>query len=505
MKNSNIGSELRSKSYETNSENFGASMQIANADNLLSNSLCDSSNASNFNKIFSDNHFSGQNNSQIKADNLNKISDKKSYLITAINAREIIDSRGFPTVEAEIYLSDGSFGICAVPSGASTGKLEACELRDGDKLRFLGKGVLRAVANVKEKIAAKLIGCKIASQRELDEILCELDGSENKSNLGANAILAVSLAFAKACAASEKKPLFAYLGGSQAAVMPVPMMNIINGGKHADNKIDIQEFMIAPIGARSIAEAIRIGAEIFHHLKSLLKKHFHNTNVGDEGGFAPNLGSAQEALDFIAKAVEAAGYNLGKEVVLALDCASSEFFENGNYQMKGEGKIFNASQMVEYYQKLVANYPIFSIEDPCAEDDFEGWKEITKVLGATTQLVGDDLFVTNPRILREGIAQKMANAVLVKVNQIGTLTETLETIAIARAAGYNNIISHRSGETEDATIAHIAVATNAGQIKTGSLCRSDRTAKYNELLRIEDFLGLNAKYAGKSILKNFVQ
>ncbi len=429
--------------------------------------------------------------------------------ITSIKAREILDSRGFPTLEAEISLSDGSVAIAAVPSGASTGSLEACELRDNDSARFLGKGVLQAVENVNQKIAAKLIGFDAENQRELDQILIELDGTENKSNLGANAILAVSLAAAKASAVSKKIPLFEYLGKTEAHILPVPMMNIINGGKHADNKIDIQEFMIAPVGADSVKDAIRIGAEIFQHLKALLKKDGHNTNVGDEGGFAPNLDSAKEALDYIAQATEKAGYKLGSEVVLALDCASTEFYKHspsgsssgGKYDLAGEGRVLSSDQLVRYYEELVNNYPIFSIEDACAEDDFEGWKNVTKTLGHKIQLVGDDLFVTNPKILKKGITERMANAMVVKFNQIGTLTETLNAIQIAKAAGYNNIISHRSGETEDTTIAHIAVATNAGQIKTGSLCRSDRTAKYNELIRIEEYLGSGARYAGKSILK----
>ncbi len=331
--------------------------------------------------------------------------------------------------------------------------------------------------------------------------MIEMDGTKNKSNLGANAILAASLACAKAAAASKKLPLFEYLGGKDAQVLPVPMMNIINGGKHADNKIDIQEFMVMPVGAASVKDSIRIGAEIFQHLKSLLKKAGHNTNVGDEGGFAPNLDSAKEALDYIANATEKAGYKLGSEVVLALDCAASEFYKDGKYNLEGEGKILTSDQMVAYYEELVATYPIFSIEDAFAENDFDGWKKITAALGKKIQLVGDDLFVTNPEILKRGIADKMANAMLVKFNQIGTLTETLDAISIAKAANYNNVISHRSGETEDTTIAHIAVATNAGQIKTGSLCRSDRTAKYNELIRIEDYLGRRAKYAGKEILK----
>ena len=421
--------------------------------------------------------------------------------ITGVKAREILDSRGFPTLEAEIHLADGSFAIAAVPSGASTGSLEACELRDNDSTHFLGKGVLKAVANVNTVIAKKLIGQNVEHQAEIDAMMIEMDGSENKSKLGANAILGVSLAVAKAAALSKKIPLFEYLGGKDAQLLPVPMMNIINGGKHADNKIDIQEFMIMPVGASSIKDSIRIGAEIFQHLKSLLKKDGHNTNVGDEGGFAPNLDSAKEALDYVAKATEKAGYKLGSEVVLALDSASTEFYKNGKYDLEGEGRILTSDELVRYYEELVNNYPIFSIEDACAEDDYEGWKNITKLLGDKIQLVGDDLFVTNPKILQKGIEQHMANAMLVKVNQIGTLTETLSAINIAKRAGYNNIISHRSGETEDTTIAHIAVATNAGQIKTGSLCRSDRTAKYNELIRIEEYLGSRAKYAGKSILK----
>jgi enolase len=421
--------------------------------------------------------------------------------ITKLTAREILDSRGFPTLEAEVYLSDNLHGIAAVPSGASTGTLEACELRDGDKSKFLGKGVLKAVENVKTKISEKLIGFDASNQKALDELMIKLDGTKNKSNLGANAILAVSLAAAKSVALEKRLPLFQYLGGNEAHILPVPMMNIINGGKHADNKIDIQEFMIMPVGAASIKDAIRIGAEIFQHLKSLLKADGHNTNVGDEGGFAPNLDSAKEALDYISKAVAKAGYKLGDEVVLALDCASSEFYKDGKYHLEGEGKVLTSAEMVKYYEELVANYPIFSIEDAMSEHDHEGWALVTKALGEKVQLVGDDLFVTNPEILKDGIAKGLANAVLIKVNQIGTLSETLETIQIAKAAGYNNILSHRSGETEDTTIAHIAVATNCGQIKTGSLCRSDRTAKYNELIRIEEQLGSRAKYAGRAILK----
>ncbi len=422
-------------------------------------------------------------------------------IISRIKAREILDSRGFPTLEAEIHLADGSIGMAAVPSGASTGSLEACELRDGDKAKFLGKGVLKAVENVNTKIANKLAGFDASKQQEIDQILIEMDGTENKSNLGANAILAVSLAAAKASAISKKIPLYQYLGGDAANLLPVPMMNIINGGKHADNKIDIQEFMIMPVGAATVKDSIRIGAEIFQHLKSLLKKDGHNTNVGDEGGFAPNLDSAKEALDYIANATQKAGYKLGDEVVLALDCASTEFYKDGKYDLAGEGRVLTSDQMVKYYEELVRDYPIFSIEDACSEDDFAGWKNVTAALGNKIQLVGDDLFVTNPKILQKGISEKMANALLVKFNQIGTLSETLNAISIAKNAGYNNVISHRSGETEDATIAQLAVATNAGQIKTGSLCRSDRTAKYNELIRIEEHLGSRAKYAGRSIFK----
>lgn len=421
--------------------------------------------------------------------------------IVLVKAREILDSRGFPTLEAEIHLDDNSVALAAVPSGASTGSLEACELRDGDKARFLGKGVLKAVENVNKKISSKLIGLDPFNQRAIDQMMIEMDGTENKSNLGANAILAASLAVAKVSAVSKRIPLFEYLGGSQAQVLPVPMMNIINGGKHADNKIDIQEFMVMPIEAASVKDSIRIGAEIFQHLKSLLKKDGHNTNVGDEGGFAPNLNSTKEALDYVSKAVEKAGYTLGKEVVLALDAASTEFYKDGKYDLAGEGRILSSDQMVHYYEELVNNYPIFSIEDAFAEDDYSGWKNITAALGKKIQLVGDDLFVTNPKILQQGIIDHMANAMLVKFNQIGTLSETLDAINLAKSAGYNNVISHRSGETEDTTIAHIAVATNAGQIKTGSLCRSDRTAKYNELIRIEEYLGTKAKYAGKTILK----
>lgn len=421
-------------------------------------------------------------------------------IIKNIKAREIIDSRGYPTVEAEIYLEDNSFARAAVPSGASTGSLEAHELRDNDQARFFGKGVLQAVKNIEGKIKPKIVGLDCAKYDEIDKIMIELDGTNNKSNIGANAILATSLACAKAAANHKKLPLFKFLNQKEDKfIMPVPMMNIINGGKHADNKIDIQEFMIMPIGAESIKDAIRIGAEIFQTLKSLLKKDCFNTNVGDEGGFAPNLTNASQALDYICKAIKNSGYDVGKDVVLALDAASTEFYMYGKYHI--DGKIITSEELVDYYANLVNNYPIFSIEDACAEDDHEGWKLITAKLGNKIQLVGDDLFVTNPEILTQGIKDNLANSILIKFNQIGTLSETLQTIEIAKEAKYNNVISHRSGETEDATIAHIAVATNAGQIKTGSVCRSDRCAKYNELIRIEEYLGKNSSYAGASIFK----
>jgi len=417
--------------------------------------------------------------------------------IKNIKAREVLDSRGFPTVEAEVFLDNGIMRSAIVPSGASTGSLEACELRDGDASRYLGKGVLKAVENVRSKIAPALVGQDVSQQREIDNLMINLDGSLNKSVLGANAILAVSLACAKAAAASKGVALYQYIGNDQSCLMPVPMMNIINGGKHADNKIDIQEFMIMPCKASSMADAIRIGAEVFHHLKSLLKKDGHNTNVGDEGGFAPNFGSAKQALDYISRATEKAGYKLGSDIQLALDAASTEFYKNGKYHLDGEEKILDGDQLVKYYEDLVNNYPIFSIEDSCSEDDHESWAKITQALGKKIQLVGDDLFVTNPKILAQGIEKGLANAVLIKVNQIGTLSETLDTIALARKNNYKAVISHRSGETEDSTIAHIAVATNAGQIKTGSLCRSDRIAKYNELIRIEESLGGKARYGFK--------
>jgi len=421
-------------------------------------------------------------------------------IIKDVKAREIIDSRGYPTVEAEIHLKDGSFAIAAVPSGASTGSLEACELRDNDKNRFFGKGVLQAIKNIDTKIKPKIIGLDCSNYKAIDKLMIDLDGTENKSNIGANAILAVSLACAKAAAIFNKTPLFKFINQQDKDfLMPVPMMNIINGGKHADNKIDIQEFMIMPIGAESIKDAIRIGAEIFQKLKSLLKKDGFNTNVGDEGGFAPNIEGAKQALDYICKSIKAAGYNVGKDVVLALDAASTEFYMYGKYHI--DGQIKTSEELVKYYEELVDNYPIFSIEDACAEDDIEGWKIITAKLGSRIQLVGDDLFVTNPKILNKGIKDNLANAILIKFNQIGTLSETLQTIDIAKKAKYNNIISHRSGETEDSTIAHIAVATNAGQIKTGSVCRSDRCAKYNELIRIEEYLGEKAIYQGSLLFK----
>ena len=413
--------------------------------------------------------------------------------IESIIAREILDSRGNPTLEADVILEDGAIGRASVPSGASTGSLEAFELRDGDKNRYLGKGVLKAKKNVNEIIAKELIGESVFNQNRLDKIMLEIDGTHNKSNLGANAILAVSLAIAKAGANSLKIPLFKYIAeniinNESADLMPIPMMNILNGGEHADNKIDIQEFMIMPVSAESISDAIRMGAEIFHNLKKTLKESGHNTNVGDEGGFAPDLDSAEEALEFISKAIVISGYEVGTDVVFAIDAASTEFYQNGQYNLKGENKILNSDELIKYYQNLCDKYPIISIEDAMAEDDFEGWKKITEILGNKITLVGDDLFVTNKEILQKGIEQKMANAILVKLNQIGTLSETLETIKLAQDNHYKTIISHRSGETEDNTISHIAIATNAGQIKTGSLCRSDRTAKYNELIRIEEFL-----------------
>ncbi len=423
--------------------------------------------------------------------------------IIDIQGREILDSRGTPTVEVDVTLEDGSFGRAAVPSGASTGAHEAVELRDGDKARFGGKGVLKAVNAVNNELYDALIGLDAEDQIALDRAMIALDGTENKGKFGANAILGVSLAVAKAAAETTALPLYRYIGGTLAHVLPVPMMNILNGGKHADNPIDIQEFMIMPVGASSCSEAIRMGAEVFQALKSNLKKAGMNTNVGDEGGFAPAIGSAKEALDFIVNSIETAGYKPGEDVVIALDAASSEFYENGKYNLQGEGKVLTNAELVDYYEDLVNNYPIMSLEDGMAEDDWEGWDMLTKKLGGRIQLVGDDLFVTNTKRLVMGIDRKVANSILVKVNQIGSLTETLEAVDMAHRAGYTAVLSHRSGETEDATIADIAVATGCGQIKTGSLSRSDRLAKYNQLIRIEQELGDTAVFAGKSIFKRF--
>ncbi len=420
--------------------------------------------------------------------------------ITAIYAREIIDSRGNPTVEVDVELADGAFGRAAVPSGASTGSMEALELRDGDKSRYLGKGVQKACENVNGEIAEALIGMDASWQDAVDRAMITLDGTENKSRLGANSILGVSLAVAKAAAKSNGQMLCSYLGGAQGNTLPVPMMNIINGGAHANNPIDIQEFMIMPLSARNIREAIRMGAEVFHHLKASLAEKGHSTAVGDEGGFAPNLKSSEEALDYVMRAIDAAGYTPGEDIAIALDAAATEFHSGGKYILEGEGKRLSAEEMVEYYEKLVDKYPIRSIEDGMSEDDKAGWKMLTKALGKKVQLVGDDLFVTNPKILSRGIEDGLANSILIKVNQIGTLTETLEAVRMAHLAGYTSVLSHRSGETEDTTIAHIAVATNCGQIKTGSLSRADRTAKYNELIRIEEFLNA-PRYAGKACFR----
>ncbi|MCB4821445.1 phosphopyruvate hydratase [Roseicella aerolata] len=421
--------------------------------------------------------------------------------IVDIIAREVLDSRGNPTVEAEVVLDSGAVGGAMVPSGASTGAHEAVELRDGDKSRYGGKGVLRAVANIEGEIFDALSGMDPTEQVRIDETMLDLDGTPNKARLGANAILAVSLAVAKAAAEDLGQPLYRYVGGVFARTLPVPMMNIINGGKHADNPIDIQEFMIMPVSAGTGADAARIGAEVFAALKKQLHDAGHNTNVGDEGGFAPNIGSADEALSFIAKACEAAGHRVGEDIMFALDCASTEFFKDGNYVMEGEGKTLDAGGMVDYLAALCAKWPIISIEDGMSEDDWAGWKLLTEKLGQKVQLVGDDLFVTNPERLRQGIETGTGNAILVKVNQIGTLTETLEAVEMAHRAGYKAVMSHRSGETEDATIADLAVATNCGQIKTGSLSRSDRLAKYNQLIRIEQQLGPAARYAGRTILR----
>ena len=420
--------------------------------------------------------------------------------IVDITGREILDSRGNPTVEVNVRLDDGSFGRAAVPSGASTGAHEAVELRDGGQ-RYGGKGVEKAVAAVNGEIFDTLCGMEAEDQVRLDRLMCTLDGTENKSRLGANAILGVSLAIAKAAAGAANLPLYRYVGGANAQTLPVPMMNIINGGVHADNPIDFQEFMIMPVGADSFREALRMGAEVFHTLKKALHDAGHNTNVGDEGGFAPNLKSPDEALTFIMRAIEKAGYKPGDQVMLALDPASTEFFKNGKYELEGEGKSLDPTGMVKYYQELCARYPIISIEDGMAEDDWDGWGRITKSLGKTVQLVGDDLFVTNSKRLNQGIEQGVANAILIKVNQIGTLSETLDAVALAHRNAYRAVMSHRSGETEDSTIADLAVATNCGQIKAGSLSRSDRLSKYNQLLRIEEQLGNQAVYAGRNVLR----
>ena len=423
-------------------------------------------------------------------------------IITNIHAREILDSRGNPTLEAEITLSDGSFGRALVPSGASTGSREAVELRDGDKARYLGKGVRNAVANVNTTIASALKNFDAADQRGLDTKLIALDGTPNKSKLGANALLGVSLANAHALAASRKLPLWKHLAGSRAAVLPVPMMNIINGGAHADNNVDIQEFMILPVGLPNFAEALRAGAEIFHALKSVLKARGLSTSVGDEGGFAPNLKSNEEAIETILEAVHQTGYKIGAEIYLGLDAASSEFYKDGLYHLDGEGQRLSSTQLTDFFAVWCAKYPIITLEDGMAEGDWDGWKLLTEKLGKTVQLVGDDLFVTNTKILQEGIDKHIANSILIKVNQIGTLSETLDAIAMAAAADYTAVISHRSGETEDTTIADLSVATTATQIKTGSLCRSDRVAKYNQLLRIEETLGNAASYAGANAFAN---
>ena len=421
--------------------------------------------------------------------------------IIDIHAREILDSRGNPTVEVDVILEDGTMGRAAVPSGASTGAYEAVEKRDGDKSRYLGKGVLEACAAVNGEIADALVGTDAVEQVQLDGIMIELDGTENKSRLGANAILGVSLAAAKAAADFTSQPLFRYVGGTSARMLPVPMMNIINGGEHADNPIDIQEFMIMPVAAENIRDAVRMGAEVFHTLKGELSAAGLSTGIGDEGGFAPNINSSRDALDFILKSIEKAGYRPGEDMYLALDCAATEYYKDGKYVLAGEGKTLTSDENVAYLAALVNDYPILSIEDGMSEDDWDGWKALTDALGDKVQLVGDDLFVTNPTRLAEGIKRGSANSMLVKVNQIGTLTETLQAVEMAHRAGFTNVMSHRSGETEDATIADLAVATNCGQIKTGSLARSDRLAKYNQLIRIEEALGETAQYAGRSILR----
>lgn len=419
-------------------------------------------------------------------------------LISGAWAREILDSRGNPTVEVDVFLDDGSMGRAAVPSGASTGSHEALELRDGDKDRYLGKGVAKAVENVNEKILPEIVGMDADAQADLDNMMISLDGTDGKSNLGANAILGVSLANARAAAMSHDLPLFLWLGGLNGGLMPTPMMNVINGGAHADNNVDIQEFMIVPHNAESFSEALRMGAETYHALKKCVNSRGYSTGVGDEGGFAPNLKSNKEALDLLMEAVEKAGYTPEKDISFALDVASSEFYKDGKYNFTGEGKVFNADELINYYEGLVKDYPVISIEDGMAEDDWEGWANLTNAIGGKCQLVGDDLFVTNPSILARGIEKGIANAVLVKLNQIGTLTETFKVIQMAAEAGYAAIVSHRSGETADTFISDLAVATRAGQIKTGSIARTDRIAKYNQLIRIEEEFGGNAKYAGLS-------
>ncbi len=421
--------------------------------------------------------------------------------IIDIHAREILDSRGNPTVEVDVILEDGTMGRAAVPSGASTGAYEAVEKRDGDAKRYKGKGVLEACAAVNGEIAEALVGVDATEQVEIDDVMIELDGTPNKARLGANAILGVSLATAKAAADYCTQPLYRYVGGTSARILPVPMMNIINGGEHADNPIDIQEFMIMPVAASNIREAVRMGSEVFHTLKKELSEAGRSTGIGDEGGFAPNISSTRDALDFILKSIEKAGYTPAEDIYLALDCAATEYFTNGKYELAGEGKSLTSDENVAYLASLVADYPIISIEDGMSEDDWDGWKALTDALGDKLQLVGDDLFVTNPERLAMGIERGSANSMLVKVNQIGSLTETLKAVDMAHRAGFTNVMSHRSGETEDATIADLAVATNCGQIKTGSLARSDRLAKYNQLIRIEEALGETAEYAGRSILK----
>jgi enolase 1/2/3 len=421
--------------------------------------------------------------------------------IIEVTAREILDSRGNPTIEVDVILEDGTMGRAAVPSGASTGAHEAVELRDGDQSRYMGKGVLKACDAVNGEIAEQLLGADATEQVEIDAVMCELDGTKNKARLGANAILGVSLAVAKAAADFSAQPLYRYVGGTSARVLPVPMMNIINGGEHADNPIDIQEFMIMPVAAEDVRDAVRMGSEVFHTLKKELAAAGHNTGVGDEGGFAPNLSSTRDALDFIMKSVEKAGFRPGEDIYLAMDCAATEYYQDGVYNMKGEGKKLSSAENAAYLAELVAAYPIISVEDGMSEDDWEGWKILTDLLGDKCQLVGDDLFVTNTTRLARGISEGSANSILVKVNQIGTLTETLEAVEMAHRAGFTSVMSHRSGETEDATIADLAVATNCGQIKTGSLARSDRLAKYNQLIRIEEMLGATAQYAGRSVLR----